>query len=571
MKGSDSLRYKLIDGSLNDISKIQETVMKNRKIYDIQLFTHITNKSEHPYELLSHIEEAVEMLRSAVEKQEHIHIIVDCDVDGYTSAAILYQYLEKIGHQGRLTYSIHTEKQHGLSNDIQIPEDIALLVIPDAGTNDIEQCKKLSEKGIHILILDHHKAEENQANQYACVVNNQTCDYPNKYLSGVGVTYKFLQAYDELNWFSYADDFSDLVMLGLISDNMDVREYENQLYIQKGLHKIRNCFFKALLKKQEYSIREDFEAVDIQFYITPLINGMIRAGDMDEKDLMFQAFIQHNQIFEYKKRGGEIEQETIYERCATLCFNAKQRQKKYKDKRVENIIHTIKEKQIDRHKILFINVTDELEQTMTGVTAIQIAQHFHKPCLLLRKNAQNNTYGGSGRNPSNSPISSFRDFLLQLGLFNYVQGHDNAFGVEIDRSNVAKAIKLSDQLLKNVDFTPCYYVDFIIDCAELDIMLVRNVDKLRKYYGEKFPSVQIAIENCKITKKDVVFMSDQKHWKVENENGIFLVKFYDNKMPEYLELCDYLKMNLVGHPDINRYKGFLSCQFIIDDYEIIKD
>ena len=565
------MRYKLIDGSLNDISKIQETVMRNRGIQDIQSFTHITDKNEHPYELLEHIKEAVKILRNAVEKQEHIHIIVDCDVDGYTSAAILYQYLEKIGHQGKLTYSIHTEKQHGLSNDIQIPEDVDLLVVPDAGTNDVEQCKELSEKGIRILILDHHKAERNQANQYACIVNNQTCDYPNKYLSGVGVAYKFLQAYDELNWFSYADDFVDLVMLGLISDNMDVRELENQFYIQKGLHKIRNGFLKALLKKQEYSIREDFETVDIQFYITPLINGMIRAGDMDEKDLMFQAFIQHNQIFEYKKRGGEIEQETIYDRCARLCFNARQRQKKYNDKHVENIVRMIKEKHTDRHKVLFVNITDELEQTMTGVVAIQIANRFQKPCLLLRKNAQNNTYGGSGRNPSNSPIQNFREFLLQLGLFNYVQGHDNAFGVDIDRENVAKAIKLSDQYLKDVDFTPCYYVDFIIDCAELDVMLVRNIDKLRKYYGEKFPSVQIAIENCKIKKKDIVFMSDQKHWKLENENGVFIVKFYDSKMPEYLEQHDCLTTNLVGHPDVNRYKGILSCQFIIDDYEIIKD
>ena len=66
-------------------------------------------------------------------------------------------------------------------------------------------------------------------------------------------------------------------------------------------------------------------------------------------------------------------------------------------------------------------------------------------------------------------------------------------------------------------------------------------------------------------------MSDQKHWKVENENGVFLVKFYDSKMPEYLEQHDYLTMNLVGHPDVNRYKGILSCQFIIDDYEIIEN
>ena len=562
------MRYKLIENSLNDIQDIQTTVMNNRGIQDIYKFTHISNKNEYSYEMLSNIQEAISILNEAINKNWNIHIIVDCDVDGYTSAAIVYQYIEKLDYNGKLTYSIHTQKQHGLSDDIIIPEETNLLIIPDAGTNDIEQCKKLSDQGIKILILDHHKAEK--SNPYACVINNQMDTYPNKFLPGVGVTFKFLQSYDEFNWFSYSDDFLDLVALGIISDNMDVRELENQYYIQNGLHKIRNKFFKALLKKQEYSIRKDFEAIDVQFYITPLINGMIRSGDSDEKDLMFQAFIQHDQVFDYKKRNGEIEKETIYDRCARLCFNAKQRQKNYKDKHIDNLIEIIKNKKIDRHKLLVVNVTDQLDQTMTGVAAIQIAEYFHKPCLLLRKNILTNTYGGSGRNYLESPIVNLRDFLLESNLFNYVQGHDNAFGVDIDGQQVNKLIRYVDETLKNVDFSPCHYVDFIIDGEQLNIELVRNIDNLRKYYGIKFPSVKLAIENYVIDKSSFIFMSDGKHWKVENENGVFIIKFYDTNIKNYLEEYNCVEMNMVGHVDINNYKGILSCQYIIDEYEIIE-
>ena len=146
------MRYKLIENSLNDIQDIQTTVMNNRGIQDIYKFTHISNKNEYSYEMLSNIQEAISILNEAINKNWNIHIIVDCDVDGYTSAAIVYQYIEKLDYNGKLTYSIHTQKQHGLSDDIIIPEETNLLIIPDAGTNDIEQCKKLSDQGIKILI-----------------------------------------------------------------------------------------------------------------------------------------------------------------------------------------------------------------------------------------------------------------------------------------------------------------------------------------------------------------------------------------------------------------------------------
>ena len=58
-------------------------------------------------------------------------------------------------------YILHTRaKAHGLSDDVTIPSDVKLLIIPDAGTNDTEQCKALSEYGMNILILDHHEREE---------------------------------------------------------------------------------------------------------------------------------------------------------------------------------------------------------------------------------------------------------------------------------------------------------------------------------------------------------------------------------------------------------------------------
>ena len=78
-----------------------------------------------------------------------------------------------------------------------IPEGITLVIAPDSSSNDYEIHRELFDKGIDVLIIDHHEAE--YVSNYACVVNNQLCNYPTKSLSGVGMVYKVCQYLDKLN------------------------------------------------------------------------------------------------------------------------------------------------------------------------------------------------------------------------------------------------------------------------------------------------------------------------------------------------------------------------------------
>lgn len=73
-----------------------------------------------------------------------------------------------------------------------------LIILPDAGSNDVEEHKILSEMGYDIICLDHHLISQKSEN--AIIVNNQSSEkYGNKALSGVGVVYQFLRALDERN------------------------------------------------------------------------------------------------------------------------------------------------------------------------------------------------------------------------------------------------------------------------------------------------------------------------------------------------------------------------------------
>lgn len=76
---------------------------------------------------------------------------------------------------------MHSGKQHGLKDHIEnlLEDDFyRLILLPDAGTNDLEECRKLNKHNTDVLILDHHLKE--QDNPYAIIINNQIQNYPNK-------------------------------------------------------------------------------------------------------------------------------------------------------------------------------------------------------------------------------------------------------------------------------------------------------------------------------------------------------------------------------------------------------
>ena len=125
------MEYKLI--GTNDYDNPLQTFLKNRGVKDIDSYLNMGDEVLIPYQNLAHINEAVELYKHHIESNSNITIIVDSDVDGFTSAAMIYKYTSNLNPECKLTYLLHTGKQHGLTKDIEIPEDTQLLIIPDAG------------------------------------------------------------------------------------------------------------------------------------------------------------------------------------------------------------------------------------------------------------------------------------------------------------------------------------------------------------------------------------------------------------------------------------------------------
>ena len=134
-------------------------------------------------------------------------------------------------------------------------------------SNDYEVHQQLKAKRVDVLVIDHHEADKISEN--ACIINNQLCDYPTKSLSGVGMVYKFCSYMDELLNVDYANDYLDLVALGMVADMMDLRDFETRHLITRGLENIRNPYLKGMIDKQAYSLKDGITPIGIAFYIAP--------------------------------------------------------------------------------------------------------------------------------------------------------------------------------------------------------------------------------------------------------------------------------------------------------------
>ena len=585
-----NLQYKLYENGNNDTSNVLAEVLKNRGIDDYNRYLNLDESVVEPYRNLDNIEEAVSLFMKHFNQKNKIGILVDEDPDGFCSAAMMYSYIKQMDSDYPVDYILHGRaKAHGLSDDVKILSDIDLLIIPDAGTNDKNEIKHINEDGIDILILDHHELEGKNKQEdlifddalngtiyETVIVNNQMSNnYSNKNLCGAGVVYRFLQALDEENWNEFADDYWDLCALANISDVMDMRSFETRYFTDMGLLNIQNKCFKALVDAQDYSMGGKINIHNVQWYITPILNGMIRIGSSEEKELLFRAFIEQDEFFEYKKRKpAETIQESIYDRAARLCKNAKSRQDKQKEKCVSQIAE-IAQHIPQENKVVMIDTSDILDNGLTGVVAIKIAEMFNKPCILLNKFLDKKTgkitYGGSARNIDNSPIDSFKDIVNSTNILDG-RGHANAFGIvglEIDKKD--DALNRLNDILQDVEYDSTYRVDFIVDIDDVTVKIVTDLARLEDIIGQGIEEPMLAIENISLTKEQfeifgknedtISFMIDEiKYIQFKCKEGNQLYDWLQNAWDEN----DSVVFNIVGKPSINEYNGVRTPQIIIE-------
>lgn len=571
------MEYQLLASRIppRELSAVEQ-VLFNRGI-DPENVEHYLNTTDEDIlnpQMIMNIAEGAKVLVKHIAQGDKVLIQIDSDCDGYTSAAALINYLNRLFPgfvQSNIYYRIHTGKQHGILLET-IPDDVKLVIAPDSSSNDYEVHQQLKSKGVDVLVIDHHEADKISEN--AVIINNQLCDYPTKSLSGVGMVYKFCSYMDELLNVDYADDYLDLVALGMVADMMDLRDFETRHLITRGLENIRNPYFKGMVDKQAYSLKGEITPIGVAFYIAPYVNATIRMGTQEEKLMLFESMLDYRgyELVPSTKRGCKGQQETRVEQACRNCTNIKNRQTKARDAALENIERIIKEKNLLENKILVVKLdTFAADRNLTGLIANQLMAKYQRPVLLLNKTADG--WEGSGRGYDKSKFDNLREFLKESDLVMYAEGHANALGVGITDEAFKTFIEYSNRELAEFDFTPCYKVDFIFNGADFRGTDIVEIAELKSLWGQGVDEPYVAIEHINVYAGNVVLMSPDKSptLKITLPNGTSLIKFKSSQ-EEYEKLrseTGCITINVVGKCERNVWNGTVTPQIIIEDYEIV--
>jgi single-stranded-DNA-specific exonuclease len=545
-------------------TNIIERLQKIRNIKNINEFLEPPMSLEHSPYLLENIDEAVQRIIRAIHNGENITIMSDVDADGICSCSIMYNYLKQ---STDLIDICHAQRSHGHGletvveemieheNVALLPKETELLIIVDSSSNSVEACKLVKEEyNCDIIIIDHHAIDKE--NPYALIVNCQMGNYPNKNASGSAMCYKVLQVMDEYMDCELADEYLDLVAIGLVADLMSLQEGENRSLVNRGIKNIRNDGLQQLLKVNNIDFYYGITSTDIGYKISPLINACSR---YDRLELAIELLVESDVT-----RAKEIAKE-----LKKLNENRKKEEREI----VESVIATVD----NSHKVAVI-VNNEIEANFRGLICMQVVSKLKKPAFVLTHNKETNEYHGSARSIGQIKL---KDYCQLTGDFLYCQGHEKAFGLGIKAEKLEEALLSLDELIENDESEEVIEYDLELEANEITHELIQDVEKFSRITGQGVPAPKFLVKGCIIQSAEMLGKKVQETLKLSCENDLSVMKFkidesYAEPFFEALKDEDrfFLEVDVLGTLNLNRYYHFgkkemqITKQIFMEDYKI---
>ena len=487
---------------------------------------------ENPFDYFN-IDKAISIFKNHVDKKDMVGILMDSDMDGTCSAAIIYMFCKNVGMKPKIYF--HSGKQHGLHDKIDdiLKDNLPFIIVPDAGTNDIEDCQRIRDfnKDCDILILDHH--EVLSSNPYAIIINNQLGNV-NKCLSGTGVTYKFIEAYCLKNNI-ILPNYEDIVAVSIVSDVCDLTNIENRAFINYGFNNPQNPFLIELFNTVCSYRGVCPEAIG--WDIGPLANALARMDEQEYKTFFFECLTGERNDYE----------------------NAVKEMKKIKRKQDTIVKETVKEIESNlnlNHKAI-IGFTQPENKEIIGLIANKFTGKYRKPTILLRE-LNSTTWAGSLRSPF--------DLLEIINNSKIAQciGHGAACGITVKKANLSKLTNFLDSLDIKID--PEFDVTGELDIFDITLDLAEDIVNHKILWGKNIgkPQFYIHLDNPSVD----IFKKSTTTIKL-TQNGISFIKFFCSEdMIKEFENLNGKSVNVIFEIDVNEYNGNKNPQCNIIEYEI---
>lgn len=562
------MKIKQIGNYNGDIIK---TILENRNIEDVELFLHPKKQNELNSFNLYNMRQGAEVVLAHLLVNNNGAILVDPDADGFSSSSIIYQYIKKIKPDAKLNYLLHDTKAHGLTDKIidkivNSPEPFDYIIIPDAASNDEKAISKLYYMGMDVIVIDHHEVEN--VPKQGIIINNQLDSNmeTNKNLVGAGMAYKFCQALDHILNTNFADDLLELVAIGQVGDSSDISENEVRYLVFQGIKNINNPFIQVVLA-DKLKNQENVAPKDLSFSIIPLINAVVRVGTDEEKDYLFRALNSINAddtfVVTKKKKNKqtgkfdsfEVEQ-NFYEYVYDICKRVKSRQDNLVKKTMAELLTNI-----DNSCGIAIGVLQNSDQgSITGLVANKLVSKFQKPVILVHHVP--GKYVGSGRGYV-KVLPSLKDWCNETKLVEFAQGHANAFGISIFEENF-EAFKEKAKEVEKQEFV--YEVDLLLE-GKVDKKPILDVEDHKYLFGGRVHDPLFAFTGIKVRKE---WIRQRGQTLTFFDSGVEFVFYH---APEGLfeslthNFDQFITMDFVGKPSVNRYGNKITPQIILEDCE----
>ncbi|MDO5292242.1 MAG: single-stranded-DNA-specific exonuclease RecJ [bacterium] len=576
--------YKVIAQTFG-ISEILAKLVVNRDIKSNEELKAYLNPSMthlHKPELMKGMKEACEILKDKIADGSRIRIVGDYDVDGVMSTYILYTGLSKCGANVDFEIPERIKDGYGINIsiiDAAIADGIDTIITCDNGIAAIEQVKHAKEKGLTVIITDHHdipfvEGEDGKRTfllpEADAVVNpkQHDCNYPFEGICGGVVAYKLVEyLYSVMGVPSSAmDELLEFAAIATVCDVMDLVN-ENRDIVFYGLDKINkttNLGLQALIDATGITGKK-IAVYHLGFVIGPCINA---SGRLESAKLALQLFLSKDKEFA-KALAKELKE--LNDDRKEMTING-----------VEEAILKIEESENQDDKVLVVYLPS-CHESLAGIIAGRLKERYHKPTIVLTKAHE----GVKGSARSIEEYNMFEELTKCKDLLTKFGGHPMAAGLSLaeeDIDNLRNRLNECTTLTED-EMIPKVSIDMQLPLPEINYKLIHEIGLLEPY-GKGNTKPLFALRNVHVIKANVIGKNknvlkmtvvDDDHVSARFTAMIFsnvdgfeetVIRKYgeDGLRALYGGFASPVYLDLVFYPDINEYNGVQTIQLMIQNY-----
>jgi len=527
-----------------------------------------------PFTELSNIEQAAELLASAVKDQQRILIVGDYDCDGATSSALAVRALRMMGAK-QVDYLVPDRFKYGYGLTPEIVAVAAekqpdLIVTVDNGISSIDGVAAANEHNIRVLVTDHH-LQGSELPEAAAIVNpNQQGDsFPSKNLAGVGVIFYVMLALRsvlrEEGWFVKQGlpepnlaTLLDLVALGTVADVVPL-DHNNRILVAQGLARIRQgkcCPGISALIKAGKRQQQNLVASDLGFAVGPRLNA---AGRLEDMSLGIECLLTDD-----ADKAAELARQ-----LDSLNIERRQIENEMKDE----AMLTLDAMELNESEDLPVGLClfePDWHQGVIGILASRIKDRLHRPVIAFAQ-ADETTIKGSARSIPGLHIRDALDAVAahNPGLLSKFGGHAMAAGLTLDADQFDRFSAAFDEEVKRHLKPEDLQREILSDGSLVEDELNLSVAEVLRNggpWGQGFPEPVFDGE-FKLNSRRIV---GDRHLKLvlqlpgyekSNEQTIDAIAFntVDTDWPENVE-----KVELAYRLDVNEFNGRRTAQLMVE-------